>query len=86
MRRAVRAPLAIALIAAPLLFAACGERAHIPTGESRGQLVGATTTGSVFGDDHDVDFELGIVHPADAAQQWAPHYDSVVGHQRGPEH
>ncbi|HWF16314.1 MAG TPA: hypothetical protein VG244_09060 [Acidimicrobiales bacterium] len=32
MRRAVRAPLAIALIAAPLLFAACGERAHLPNG------------------------------------------------------
>ncbi len=34
MRRAVRAPLAIALVVAPLLLAACGERAHIPSGSA----------------------------------------------------
>ncbi|HEY6471623.1 MAG TPA: hypothetical protein VIY26_01940 [Acidimicrobiales bacterium] len=34
MRRAIRARLAIALIVAPVLLAACGERAHIPTGAS----------------------------------------------------
>lgn len=32
MRRAIRVPLAAALIAAPLLLAACGERARIPSG------------------------------------------------------
>lgn len=34
MRRAIRVPLAAALIAAPVLLAACGERAHIPNGSA----------------------------------------------------
>lgn len=34
MRRSIRVPLASALIAAPLLLAACGERAHIPSGSA----------------------------------------------------
>ena len=34
MRHAIRARLAIALIVAPALLAACGERAHIPKGAS----------------------------------------------------
>jgi hypothetical protein len=34
VRHAIRVPLAAALIAAPLLLAACGERAHIPNGSA----------------------------------------------------
>jgi hypothetical protein len=34
VRRAIRVPLAAALIAAPVLLAACGERAHIPNGSA----------------------------------------------------
>lgn len=34
MRRAIRVPLASALIVAPLFLAACGERAHIPSGSA----------------------------------------------------
>jgi hypothetical protein len=34
VRRTIRAPFAAVLIAAPLLLAACGERAHIPNGSA----------------------------------------------------
>jgi hypothetical protein len=53
VRRAVRAPLAVALIVAPLLLAACGERAHVPNGgaaaggfqrQTRNTSQGFTTT------------------------------------------
>ncbi len=51
MRRSIRVRLAAALIAAPLLLAACGERAHIPSGSasvsagsSRSNVSDETTT------------------------------------------
>lgn len=51
MRHAVRVPLVTALIVAPLLLAACGERAHLPNGSaaasagtSRGSNGSADTT------------------------------------------
>lgn len=60
MGRAIRAPFVVALIVAPLLLAACGERAHIPQGSDAGsagqQLKGngssrstSTTSSSVPG-------------------------------------
>lgn len=44
MRRAIRARLATALIVAPLVLAACGERAHIPNGSAAASA--GTTEGS----------------------------------------
>ena len=51
MRRAIRVRLATALVVAPLLLAACGERAHIPQGAaatsegvSHGSVSSAPTT------------------------------------------
>ena len=86
VRRAIRAPLACALIAAPLLLAACGERAHIPSGVSAASSAGSSRSGSSSDDDDDDHVHHGVhVHClADTAKGAAATHDAPERHQRGP--